>query len=86
MAMRRAALRLLVLYPSTSVHYVADVTKGVRLAAVGWLQSRVRLAEHRETLFDLSLALSNLAETEENRPARLSLLKVKNNLLRLWAD
>ena len=32
----------LVLYPSTSLHHVAEVTSGERLAAVFWLQSMVR--------------------------------------------
>ena len=29
-------------YPSTSLHRVEPVTKGVRWAAIGWLQSKVR--------------------------------------------
>ncbi|VUD40886.1 PKHD-type hydroxylase [Thalassocella blandensis] len=76
----------LVVYPSTSLHYVAKVQSGIRLAAVGWVKSRVRLAEHREILFDLQHSLANLARTEENQVARLSLLKAQNNLLRLWSD
>ncbi len=76
----------LVLYPSTSLHYVSEVKTGIRLAAVGWLQSKVRLAEHREILFDLHYALTNLPDTEQNRTARLSLLKAKNNITRLWTE
>ncbi|MEM7357525.1 MAG: Fe2+-dependent dioxygenase [Pseudomonadota bacterium] len=76
----------LFLYPSDTVHYVAPVTSGVRLAAVGWIKSRIRLAEHREILFDMSNALAQLPDSSENQALRLSLLKVKNNLLRLWAD
>lgn len=76
----------LFLYPSNTVHYVAPVTSGVRLAAVGWIKSRVRLLEHREILFDLTTALAQLPDSAENQALRLSLLKVKNNLLRLWAD
>lgn len=76
----------LYLYPSNTVHYVAPVTKGSRLAAVGWIQSRVRLEEKRSTLFDIYLALQGLKDTEENKNTRLSLLKVQNNLMRLWAD
>jgi len=76
----------LILYPSTSSHYVAEVTKGVRLAAVGWVQSKVRLAEHREILFDLHHALMQLPDNDANHPARLSLLKAKSNITRLWAN
>lgn len=74
------------LYPATSLHYVAEVRSGSRLAAVGWLQSRVRLAEHREILFDLHRALAQLPDTAENREARLTILKAKSNLMRLWVD
>ena len=74
------------LYPSTSLHHVAEVTSGSRLAAVGWVQSRVRLAEHREILFDLHRALAELPDTEVNQAARLSLLKARSNIMRLWLE
>ncbi|MEO1232488.1 MAG: Fe2+-dependent dioxygenase, partial [Myxococcota bacterium] len=53
----------LYLYPSHSLHYVAPVAKGVRLAAVGWIQSRVRSQEHRAILFDLHQVLEGLPRT-----------------------
>ncbi|UTW60279.1 Fe2+-dependent dioxygenase [Kordiimonas sp. SCSIO 12603] len=76
----------LTLYPSTTLHHVAEVTEGTRLAAVGWVQSRVRLAEHREILFDLHTALAQLPDTDENLNARMQILKAKSNLTRIWAD
>lgn len=76
----------LVLYPATSIHYVADVTAGTRLAAVGWIQSRVRSAEQREILFDLNYALANLPPEAATNTVRLSLLKARNNLVRQWSD
>jgi PKHD-type hydroxylase len=76
----------LYLYPSTSVHYVAPVTSGSRLAAVGWIQSRVRLEEHRTVLFDLVSALKQLPDSPENNTSRLKLLQVQSNLQRLWSD
>lgn len=75
----------LVLYPSTSLHEVAAVTRGTRLAIVGWVESRVRSAEQREILFDLHLAKSQLPDTPENRPAKQQLVKAHANLLRQWA-
>ncbi len=75
-----------ILYPSTMLHHIEEVTRGQRLAAVGWVQSRVRLAEHRSVLFDLQHALNMLPETEESHAARLTLMKARSNLLRLWAD
>ncbi len=32
----------MILYPSTSLHRVAPVTRGERLAVVGWVQSLIR--------------------------------------------
>jgi len=46
----------LVAYPATSLHSVAEVTRGVRLAAVGWARSFIRDAARRELLFDLDSA------------------------------
>lgn len=76
----------LALYPSSSLHAVTPVTAGSRLAAVGWVQSRVRSSEHRELLFDVENTLSQMPQTDENTEARLSLIKVKSNLARLWLD
>lgn len=76
----------LYLYPSTSIHYVTPVTSGNRLAAVGWVQSRIRLEEHRTILFNLISAINQFPDNSENSDSRLALLQVKNNLQRLWAD
>jgi len=75
----------LVLYPSTTLHRVAAVTKGERRAAVGWVRSLVRGAEERETLFDVALALRQ-AEEAGNRALTDRLLKVQGALLRRWGD
>jgi PKHD-type hydroxylase len=76
----------LALYPSSSLHAVNPVTEGTRLAAVGWVQSRVKQSEHRELLFDIENTLSQLPQNKENTEARLSLIKVRSNLARLWLD
>lgn len=76
----------LYLYPSHSLHYVAPVEKGVRLAAVGWIQSRIRNDEHRAVLFDLYRVLEGLPKGEAGRELRLTLLRARNHVLRLWAD
>ena len=75
----------LVLYPSTTLHRVAAVTKGERRAAVGWVRSLVRGAEERETLFDVALALRQ-AEEAGNRALVDRLLKVQGSLLRRWGS
>jgi len=72
----------LVLYPATTVHRVAPVTRGVRLAAVFWVQSLVRSQEQRELLTALHSAIARLGD----HPASVSFEAVEQNLLRMWAE
>lgn len=74
-----------ILYPAGSIHHVAPVTSGARLAAVGWLQSHIADAAQRELLFDLSIARARLAEAGAQREELLRLDKSISNLLRMWA-
>lgn len=76
----------LYLYPTNRVHYVAPVTQGVRIAAVGWVQSRVRLEEHRQILFNVAVLLKQLPDSLENKAMRLQLLQIQSQLQRLWYD
>ncbi|MEZ5970810.1 MAG: Fe2+-dependent dioxygenase [Hyphomonadaceae bacterium] len=73
------------IYPAGSIHHVAPVTSGVRLAAVGWVQSFVPDLAQRETLFDLSVARTRLSEAGAAREELLRLDKSISNLLRMWA-
>jgi PKHD-type hydroxylase len=74
-----------ILYSAGSIHHVAPVTSGARLAAVGWIQSFVADITQRETLFDLSVARGRLAEAGIAREELLRLDKSISNLLRMWA-
>lgn len=74
-----------ILYPAGSIHYVAPVTNGARLAAVGWVQSFVPDAAQREVLFELSVTRARLAEARVAREELLTLDKSVSNLLRMWA-
>ena len=76
----------LVAYPSTTLHRVAPVTRGARLAAVGWVRSYIRDAARRELLFDLD-TVRNALFVREGKTAELDLLsKTSANLLRMWAE
>lgn len=70
-----------VVYASTTIHRVAPVTRGVRLAAVTWIQSSVRDERLREILFDLNQAASQ-AGASGNHDLSVLLSKSYNNLLR----
>jgi PKHD-type hydroxylase len=74
-----------ILYPAGSIHHVAPVTRGARLAAVGWIESFVADAARREILFDLSVTRGRLGETGAAREDLLRLDKSISNLLRMWA-
>lgn len=74
-----------ILYPAGSIHYVAPVTRGERLAAVGWIESFVPDAGQRETLFDLSVTRERIAAAGAAREDLLRLDKSISNLLRMWA-
>jgi PKHD-type hydroxylase len=75
-----------VVYPSSSLHHVAEVTGGERLVAVTWAQSMVRDAAKRELLYELNLARENLLaqRPEEQDTKRVDVAYV--NLIRMWAD
>ncbi|MGE0044588.1 MAG: Fe2+-dependent dioxygenase [Hyphomonadaceae bacterium] len=75
-----------ILYPAGSIHHVTPVTKGVRYAAVGWVQSQIRDAGQREIIFDLGLARARLQEAGASRDNLLLIDKAASNLLRMWAD
>jgi PKHD-type hydroxylase len=76
----------LVAYPATSLHRVAEVTRGTRLAAVGWARSFVRDPAQRELLFDLDTARRKLF-AQQGATAEFDLLsKSLANLMRMWAE
>jgi len=74
-----------IVYPAGSIHSVAPVTRGARLAAVGWIESFVADAAQRETLFDLSIARARIAKANVSQDDLLLLDKSISNLLRMWA-
>src|SRR5438477_3503023 len=50
----------MVVYPSRTLHRVAVVQEGIRIAAFGWVRTFVRNPDHREILFDLEIARREL--------------------------
>jgi PKHD-type hydroxylase len=75
-----------VVYLATSLHRVAPVTRGMRLAAVTWVQSMIRDATRREILNDLDVTLRFLRGNAPNSREALSLAKVRTNLVRMWVE
>jgi PKHD-type hydroxylase len=76
----------LILYPGTSLHHVAPVTRGSRLAAFFWIQSMIRDDAQRTLLFDLDTSIRQVREALPEHPSAVQLTNVYHNLLRQWAD
>ena len=76
----------MIVYPSSRLHRVDAVTKGVRWAAVGWLESWVRSVEQRELLFELDTARRSLYQKYGKTDEFDLITKSLSNLLRYWAE
>jgi PKHD-type hydroxylase len=77
----------MILYPATSLHRVAPITRGSRWAAFFWAQSMVRADAQRSLLYDLDTAIRAMTvKVGQGDPAVVSLTGTYNNLLRMWAD
>ena len=73
----------IIIYPSTYLHSVKEVTNGERLVCVGWIESYVKSIEEREYLFDLDAGAKGLL-AKNGRSDELDLIfKSYSNLLRL---
>jgi PKHD-type hydroxylase len=75
-----------VIYPSSSLHHVAEVTGGERVVALAWIQSYVRDPAQRELLYELDLAREHLLENAPDAPTTGLVDKSYANLLRMWGD
>lgn len=75
-----------IVYPSSTLHRVEPVTDGIRLVAVGWVQSLVRDPSQREILFDLDTVRRSIF-AKEGKSIEFDLIsKSYTNLLRKWAE
>lgn len=77
----------LVIYPSSSLHLVTQIRRGVRVASFFWLQSMIRDAHARSMIFDLDTTIQTLVERiGRNDPEVRRLTNVYHNLIRYWAE
>lgn len=76
----------MVAYPATTLHHVAPVTSGARIAAVTWAQSLIPDPSHREIIFELDNARRMIFEKEGKSPAFDLVSKSHANLMRMWSD
>lgn len=76
----------LIVYPSSSLHRVAPVTRGARVASFFWVQSLVRDDSQRQMLFELDATIQTLTQAGADPDALLRLTGIYHNLLRRWAE
>jgi len=76
----------LILYPATSLHRVAPVTRGARVASFFWVQSMVKDDAERQMLFDLDRSIIELAQGAPDSPTVLRLTALYHNLVRKWGE
>lgn len=75
-----------VIYPSSSLHHISEVTSGERLVAVTWTQSMLRDPAKRELVFQLYQARENLLETQSDSATATQVDHAYVNLVRMWSD
>ena len=77
----------MILYPASSLHQVTPVTRGARTSSFFWLQSLIRDDAQRALLFQMDIAIQQLAgKVGAGAPELVSLTGAYHNLLRMWAD
>ncbi|CAN5329213.1 Fe2+-dependent dioxygenase [soil metagenome] len=76
----------MVLYQATSLHRVAPVTRGERLASFFWIESLVADGGARALLFDLDQTIQRLTpQLGRDNEELIGLTGLYHNLLRRWA-
>ncbi len=75
-----------VVYPSSSLHHVAEVTRGSRLVAVSWAQSMIRDPAQRELLYGLNQARESLLQQRPDEAETKQVDIAYSNLFRMWAE
>ena len=76
----------MVVYPATSLHQVAPITRGTRTACFFWVQSLIRDDNRRTLLYQMDTAIQRLNQTDADEVARRTLIGCYHNLIREWSD
>lgn len=75
----------LIVYPGSSLHRVAPVTRGTRFVSFFWTQSFVASPEKRRLMFELDGAIQAVATDHPEHASVDTLTQVYHNLLRQWS-
>jgi PKHD-type hydroxylase len=72
----------MVIYPASSLHQVAPITRGVRVGCFFWIQSLIRDDVQRSLLYEMDGAIQRLNQTDADEIARRTLIGCYHNLVR----
>jgi len=76
----------IIIYPSTYLHSVEEISNGERLVCVGWIESYVKSIEEREYLFDIDTGARGIL-AKYGRSDELDLIfKSYSNFLRVLGN
>lgn len=77
-----------ILYPSTTIHQVAPVTRGERMVGITWVQSYLPQAQQRELLCQIDEArlIEHARGGAVDLRMQVLLESVRVNLFRMWGD
>jgi len=75
-----------IMYPATTRHRVAPVTRGERLVVVTWVQSLIADGQQRALLYQLHQARESLLQERPDDPATRQVDLSYVNLVRMWSD
>jgi len=76
----------MVIYPASSLHQVAPITRGTRTSCFFWVQSLIRDDSQRALLYEMDGAIQRLNQTNADEVARRSLIGCYHNLVREWSE
>jgi PKHD-type hydroxylase len=65
---------------------VQPVARGMRPAAIFWIQSLVRDNDDRQILLDLDIAIQRIRDVDPGDPSSLSITDIYYNLMGRWSD
>lgn len=75
-----------VVYPSSSLHHVAEVKSGARLGLIVWMQSCIRDPAKREILYRIWQSRESLLDKDPDGVDTTRIDHVYANLVRMWAE
>ncbi len=75
-----------VVYPSSSLHRVTEVTEGTRTVAITWIESLIKDPIKRQLLYEFYDSKEQLTQACNNPEKINRLTNVYVNLLRMWSE